>query len=367
MLLLLLLLLALAVLGRGLAENLLERPDLAEEEVALGAAQAAVGSDVLGPHMVGQEVVDGGGDAFEGEQVVEGLLLVGRDDDLQVVRVPGAGHADLLLGPVGHDEAEAVADEAEVVAGFGAEGHFLEGRDALVALGRNPLQGGWAVRQGIEDELRRDLVGQAVGIDKHQPERLRLGQDEARHHRRRAAGGDVEFDGAFGADEAGRADGFVEEQLHPDGRTLHGADTASVGDFLGIKLRVGRKFDLGVGLFQPRVFEDRELVAAARLAAELDPVDSVGLEITDGPAEDRIVQAAAEGDAVGLPALLQNHRGIGGKPPAEPRQHDERRTLLHARIARRHFVAFDDERQRIAARKRAVRIQEPRHHDREGQ
>src|ERR1051326_7096674 len=106
---------ALAVGRLAFAENLFKRTHLGEVHVARGAAQLAVRPGILRPNEIGDELIGLYPRWFEGQQVAELALFIGRGRAAQRDRLRFAARDGVSQPVMAH---------AEIVPGFALEYHL---------------------------------------------------------------------------------------------------------------------------------------------------------------------------------------------------------------------------------------------------
>ena len=318
------------------AEDLFEGTDLAEEDVAGGAADLAVGAGILGPDEPAEDLVGFGFLLLEAELVLEGALLVSGDG--------GAEFDEVGLG-ADPDETEAVAQDAEVVPDRAVEVEFLEGGGADVAAWEGELEFGGAVGRDLEDELGRDLVGATVGVD--QPEVIGAagGQEEIGDRSDRLVGwGEQRDRGEVGSAglEDGVGDGLVELEDQVELAALDGGDATGVLDALAGAAGVFGVSDVGDRTFEARVFEHRDLEVGGAADIGFDAIGEVVGDVGDGAAEDGVGEVPDEGKAAGeLAGGGDDDLGVAGNL-AEAGEHDEGRSLFEFGVAGSDLDSVDD-------------------------
>ena len=290
------------------AEHLVEGANLAEEDVAVRAADLAVGADVVGPEEPAIDVVGLGMEVLEVDRVCKRMLDGGGD--------VGAEASELGL-PSGADDAEAEGEDSEVVGDGAREVDFLEGRGADVAAGKGEAEVRGAIGWNLEGEGRADAVGAAVGVGEEKVVGGGGGEGEVGERGEREVGGDEERDGGGvggTGNEGGHGDGLVELEREGELAALDGGDAAGVVDVLGGLLGVGGVGDVGDGTFELRILKDGDLEVGGVGDVRDDAVGERVGDAGDGAAEDGVGEVADEGDLLlGLAGDHEDEVGVLGK------------------------------------------------------
>ena len=141
------------------AIDFIQRPNVAEENVAFEHPWLTVGPVVLSPQVKRNQVVRLHAELFKHQQLLGGLLFEAGRFAPEFQRFGFAA-----IDAVG----QAITKEPKVIAGFRLETHFLERREALIPARRGELQLRFLVRHDDEIELIRNPVAATSGINQGQ-------------------------------------------------------------------------------------------------------------------------------------------------------------------------------------------------------
>ncbi len=335
LLLLLLLLLVRAFHPLALAKDFLERTDLGEIEIPLRAPSLAVRADVVRPHEPRKQFV-----FFRAARLqLQHVLESGR-----LLRWHVFAQLDQLRRLAAARNAEPERQHAKVIPRRAFERHFLQRGRPDVAARRSQFQLRRTVRQRLEHEQVRRLVGAPVRI--RQLEFVRVAGDQReigqRCHGARGIHGERHGRGAFFLRHQGRADDrFVELQRQGERGAFDGADAARVFDPPCRQAGVGGRCEFDVRALQPGMFVDGDGEIARAAAAVVDAVRKPLRHIGHGQAENRIGQAAHERQAPFGGRCRADHQ-VGGcrHGLVEPRHHGQAAAALQARVPGRHGHAI---------------------------
>ena len=268
-----------------------------------------------------------GGDLFEREQVLELAFLV---------RAGILAQFDKFRFLARQPVSDAVGLESEIVRCFGLKGHFLQGRDALVAPGKRQFQSRRAVLQRVDGKMGRELVRAAGIVLELQFVLPALIERELKAIYVGLIGVGHQIDRGFVLrHEPGCGDRFVEEKCVFENRTFDRANAAGVGDGLLGQAGVTRKREFRVRPLEVGIIEDRDLEIARLRSGELDVVAQVAGHLGNTAAEDGVVEVFCQRNTpLRFIERLEDQGGFAREFSAEPRQHDQPAAALDARVTR---------------------------------
>ncbi len=148
-----------------LAENVFEVPHLGEKHVALRPPRFSLGTDILGPEVIGDQIPRFGAGVFNGEKGIQGMGFAARQGRIRQID---------FAGFVAKGEGGADSSHPEVVPNGGFHRQLLQGGNLDIAFRENEVQLRRQVRLHPDGEPGRLFVGAIFFIDQVKPVTLRF-------------------------------------------------------------------------------------------------------------------------------------------------------------------------------------------------